>query len=69
MLKNNILEQINFAHPGITELYESLLEMKFLLSFNRLQLFNHSGSEKSKENNFCLLWLSAGLPFRELGVK
>ena len=30
-LKNNILKQINFAHPGTTELYESLLEMKFPL--------------------------------------
>lgn len=68
-MKNNILEQINFAHPGITELYESLLEMKFSLSFNRLQSLNHSGSEKSKENNFSLLWLSAGLPFRELAAK
>lgn len=54
-MKNNILEQINFAHPGITELYESLLEMKFPLSFNRLQSLNHSGSEKSKENNFSLV--------------
>ena len=34
-----------------------------------LQLLNHSGSEKSKENNFSLLRLSAGLPFRELGAK
>ena len=67
-MKNNILEQINFAHPGITELYERLLEMKFhsaLTDYNHLTILE----VRSQRKTTSLLWLSAGLPFRELGAK